>query len=75
MRREDLPIICYGAPILGLLIAGGLVENPSGNAPGGLQVAVAVGIPLVLSSFAARRVVLVSRNWMGSEVPYPVGAP
>jgi hypothetical protein len=62
LQQEDLPIVSYGAPILGVLVAANFLENPPGNGPGGLQVAVAVGAPLVLSSLAARRVGL---PWSG----------
>jgi hypothetical protein len=56
LQQEDLPIFAYGSPIVGVLVAANLLENPPGNGPGGLQVAVAVVTPLVLTSAAARRV-------------------
>jgi hypothetical protein len=62
LQQEDLPIVSYGSPILGVLVAANLIENPPGNGPGALQVGVAFGTPLMLSSFAARRAGL---SWSG----------
>ena len=62
MQQEDLPIVAYGSPIIGFLVAGNFIDSSGGNGPSGLQVMVAVGTPLLLSSFAARRVGL---PWSG----------
>ena len=56
LQQEDLPIIAYGAPIVGLLVAANFLESSGGNGPSGLQIAVILGTPLVFSSLAARRV-------------------